>query len=159
MEQPTSHASIAADALEQVARASQMSSFVRYCELHTAEQFADHAAFHEFSVSQRDRFWGLFLDWSQLACNGSPEPVCTSEQCETALFFPNLRLNYAENLLRCEPELDGDQGALIAYRPYSEPLRLTRGELRSRVHRLARHLLELGIRPGDRVAAVAGNNA
>lgn len=137
---------------------SQLSEFVRYCQLHTGRRFESHAAFHDFSVAESERFWALLLQFSALLHEGSPLPVRTSESCEHAQFFPNLRLSYAENLL-AGAWADDAQGALIAYAPGRETVRLTRAQLRTRVLRLGRRLRELGVTPGDRVVAMAGNNA
>ena len=106
-----------------------------------------------------ERFWVLFLDWSGLVHEGSPEPVRTSDECERATFFPGLALSYVQNLLRIDSRQDGDRGALIALSGLGVPTRLTRRQLRSRVAGAAGNLRELGVRPGDRVVAVAGNNA
>jgi acetoacetyl-CoA synthetase len=138
---------------------SQLRAFVDFCERRTGERYASHASFHDFSVAQRDQFWRLFLEWSELRHEGATEPVCTSEDCETAEFFPGLRLSYAENLLVSGSPQDDARGAIIAHSAYGEPARLTRGELRARVHSLAVHLEQLGVHARDRVVAVAGNNA
>src|SRR3954464_2169221 len=128
---------------------------MRFCERATGRRFPDQAAFHEFSIEDHRAFWRLLLEWSRLTVEGSPEPVCTSESCEDATFFPELRLNYAENLLAGDPEAP----ALVAHHASDPPERLTRGQLRERVFGAAAELRERGIGPGDRVAAVAGNNA
>jgi acetoacetyl-CoA synthetase len=82
-----------------VAAASQLGRFRSFCEEMSGSRFPDHAAFHDFSVSDYRLFWLLFLRWSGLLYDGSTEPVCTDDRCEHATFFPQLRLNYAENLV------------------------------------------------------------
>lgn len=127
-----------------------MTAFMRFCD-----RAADDArAFHCFSVAEMRRFWSLFLRWSELAIEGSPEPVCVGDRCENAVFFPNLRLSYVENLLRGDdsrPALRvcGENGAAHA---------LDRRTLRVHVAHLARALARLGVRAGDRVAAVVQND-
>jgi acetoacetyl-CoA synthetase len=138
---------------------SQLTAFMRFCEANTGSRFHDHAAFHEFSVAEYRQFWLLFLRWSGMLHEGSPEPVCTDDLCERASFFPELRLNYAENLLRIDPSESGNQIAVVAHHPSRPCERLTRRELRDRVRRAAGQLRRLGVTPGDRVVAVAGNNA
>jgi acetoacetyl-CoA synthetase len=138
---------------------SQLSAFVRYCERATGSRFAGHQAFHEFSVAELRRFWGLFLEWSGLVFEGSPERVCTDERCEHATFFPDVRLSYVENLLRIDSPADGERTALTAHRPWGAPERMTRRELRDAVRAVANRLHTMGVKPGDRVAAIAGNNA
>src|SRR5205085_285033 len=85
--------------------------------------------------------------------------VCTADLCERASFFPELRLNYAENLLRIDGAETASRTAVVAHHSSRPCERLTWPELRERVRNLAAHLRLLGVTPGDRVVAVAGNNA
>ena len=79
-----------------------------------------------FSVAEFRSFWRLFLEWSDLPRDGAPDPVCVGDACETARFFPDLRLTYAECLLTGKP----DQPALTAYHACGSPDRFTHGSLR-----------------------------
>ncbi|MFL5865476.1 MAG: acetoacetate--CoA ligase, partial [Thermoleophilaceae bacterium] len=137
---------------------SQMGEFRSFCEAMEGRQLGGHAAFHEFSVAEYRRFWELFLNWSGLLYEGSPQRVCTDDRCEQATFFPDLRLNYAENLLRIDSPADGERPALVAHHAGRPPERLTRRQLRSRVLAAAEQLRRLGVGSGDRVAAITGNN-
>ena len=137
---------------------SQRTAFRRFCAERTGRRFGDDAAFHAFSVAEYRRFWLLFLEWSDLIYEGVPEPVCTHDSCEHATFFPELRLSYAENLLRIDTPEDGERPALVAHRADGPSEQLTRRELRRRVRVLAAELAQLGVSPGERVVAVASNN-
>ena len=139
--------------------ASQLSAFVGFCEQGLGRSFRDHAEFHDFSVSEWRRFWELFLGWSVSIREGPPDPVCVGDECEHAVFFPGCASNYAENLLRVDSPEDADAPALVARHPSRPADRLSRAELRRRVTSLAVHLRRLGVEPGDRVIAIAGNNA
>jgi acetoacetyl-CoA synthetase len=138
---------------------SQLTAFMRYCEAATGARFPDHQAFHQFSVVDYRQFWLLFLRWSGALHDGAPDPVCTDDRCEQASFFPELRLNYAENLLRIDSPESADQIAVVAHHVSRPSERLTRREIRDRVRRAAARLRLLGVMPGDRVVAVADNNA
>ena len=136
----------------------QLREFVRFCEERTGEAFADPQDFHSFSVGRFREFWKLFLEWSDPLRSGEADPVCTGDVCETASFFPNLRLSYAENLL--EPR-GGDQDgrvAIAARHGDGSRQEITRRELREKVRRLAAHMQAMGIGTGDRVVAIAANN-
>src|SRR6185437_6568047 len=137
--------------------ASQLTAFTRFCGARTGQRFPHHGAFHQFSVEEFRQFWRCFLEWADLPTDGDPRPVCTSDDCEQASFFPNLRLNYAECLLRGRG--DDDRPALTACNGDLAASRLTRAELRARAMRGSAALHALGIAPGDRVVAVAGNTA
>ena len=143
---------------ETIAR-SQMTQFVGYCAERTGRRFEGPGDFHEFSVSDFRNFWRLFLQWVGLPYQGNPDRVCTSDDCERAFFFPDLRLNYADILLRIAPPDDAAQLALTACDGYGRRQQFTRGELRGQVSSIREGLRALGVQAGDRVAAVAGNDA
>jgi acetoacetyl-CoA synthetase len=153
-----SHSPVFSPDAETIA-SSQMTRFVQFCEMRTSRTFADHAAFHQFSLEHSRTFWRLFLDWSGLRWEqGDASPVITNDRVEDATFFPNVQLGYAENLLRIDP-WGPEHPAVTAYHRQGPPDRLTRGELRARVARLRAGLRTLGVQRDDRVVAVAYNNA
>jgi acetoacetyl-CoA synthetase len=138
---------------------SQFADFSELCEARTGRSFDGPQDFHAFSVSDYRRFWSLFLEWSDPLREGDPDPVCTDDRPEAAAFFPNLRLSYAENLLRSRSPEDDQRIAVIARHGGEPEQRLTRGELREQVRALAGHLRAQGVQAGDRVAAIVPNNA
>ena len=69
-------------------------------------------------------------------------------------WFEGARLNYAEAVLAGAPE---DRPALIAVAEQQPPREISRAELRGQVGALAAALRELGVGPGDRVAAYLPN--
>src|SRR5437899_8706615 len=80
---------------DQAVAHSQLSAFRQWCETQTGQNLPDHAAMDRFSVEEFRSFWRLFLEWCDLPREGAVEPVCVGDVCETARFFPDLRLNYA----------------------------------------------------------------
>src|SRR6267378_3207802 len=86
---------------------SQLRAFVRYCETVTGRSYGDYSGFEQFSCNEFRTFWRLFLRWCKLDVEGETEPVCAGDSCESASFFPRLRLNFVENLLRQEHASDG----------------------------------------------------
>ena len=71
-----------------------------------------------------------------------------------AKFFPNARLNYAENLLRGAD----DRLAIIAHGNSGIRRHLTRRELRDKVSQAMQALSAEGVGKGDRVAAIITND-
>ena len=137
---------------------TQLSEFVEYCERETGRGFSGPQDFHAFSVERFRDFWRLFLEWSDPPRSGDSEPICTTDDCETATFFPNLRLSYAENLLAARTPAEDERVAVVSRHGDGSRRELTRRELREQVRHLAAHLRGLGIESGDRVVAVAANN-
>ena len=74
-----------------------------------------------------------------------------------ARWFPDARLNYAENLLRPEHDGAGDGGALVFRGEDGPTRRIGRAELRREAARAARALRAAGVGPGDRVAGYLPN--
>jgi acetoacetyl-CoA synthetase len=138
---------------------SQLAEFTELCEERTGLTFDSPQQLDAFSVAEYRRFWSFFLEWADPLREGVAEPVCTDDRCEEAIFFPNLRLNYAENLLVTRSDGDDERIALIARHGSGPTQRLSRRELRQRVRTLAAHMRSLGVEAGDRVAAIAPNNA
>jgi len=135
---------------------SQLSAFVRYCETVTGRSYSDYSGFEQFSCNQFRTFWRLFLRWCKLDVEGEIEPVCAGDACESASFFPRLRLNFVENLLQQEHASE-DLPAVTACHADRPRERLTRGELRDRVRSVAASLRDMGVAEGDRVVAIARN--
>ncbi len=54
---------------------------------------------HSWSVKKPDEFWTKLIDFYDIKYEGSLTPVCTDYSFESYGWFPNLRLNFAENLL------------------------------------------------------------
>ena len=136
-----------------------MTAFRRYCEQETGRRLRDDRDLYEYSVSEYSGFWQLFLQWASPLVEGNLEPACTGPGCEKAQFFPNLKLSYAENLLRSDGQAGDARPAITALDEEGRIERLSIGELRTRVRRLAAALARVGVRPGDRVVAIARNTA
>lgn len=128
--------------------ASQLTAFCRRLRA------PDPAALERLAIDRNADFWTALLDWLDLPVEGEAAPAIAGDDIETARFFPNLRLNYAEALLRGAAETTG----LRSVRAGGQATILTRGELRARVERLAGGLTALGLKPGDGVAAVLRND-
>ncbi|MFB9127921.1 acetoacetate--CoA ligase [Paraburkholderia dipogonis] len=138
---------------------SRMSRFTAALENFTGERFADYPELHAYSTREFRRFWQCFLQWTEgMEWGGKAEPACVGDECETASFFPNVELNYAQSVLGTKIAPD-ESPALTARYADGRRETMTRGELRERVTRLARSLDELGLRPGDRVVAIMRNDA
>ena len=82
------------------ARASAMAEFARHCGTLADADLQEWPALQEWTLAQPSRFWRAFIDWAGIDLQGEWEPAISSDDCETAKFFPNARLNYARELLR-----------------------------------------------------------
>ncbi len=113
----------------------------------------DYEAAWRWSVEDLEGFWRSILEWFDVRAEGSPEPVLPERRMPGARWFPGLRLNHAEHLLR-EPD---DRPAIVFRREDGLRAELTRVELAEAVGRAAAGLRRLGVGVGDRVAAILPN--
>lgn len=133
--------------------ASRMESFRLAFAARLGRELDDYQAFHRASVEDSEAFWSLI--WQELGIVGDqgPRVLDHPDRMPGARWFPEARLNFAENLLQHSGE-----GAAVIFR--GEDGRRTEwsfDELKEKVLRLKGALRELGLTPGDRVAAFMPN--
>ncbi|MGA0024521.1 MAG: acetoacetate--CoA ligase [Burkholderiales bacterium] len=134
-------------------RASNLAAFMRAAAAAAGRDFGDYAALYEWSVAEPARFWSEI--WKFCGVIGEPGSRVLEhpQRMPGARWFPDARLNYAENLLQ-----RNDDDAAIVFRGENRVAsRITFRELHAEVSRLAQALRAAGIRPGDRVAAYMPN--
>ena len=107
-----------------------------------------------FSVDRPEAFWPALWDFCAVKAETRGERVLVDDnRMPGAKFFPDARLNYAENLLR-----RADDGEALVFRGEDKVSRRTSwAELNQAVARLNRALKAAGIRPGDRICAIVPN--
>jgi acetoacetyl-CoA synthetase len=139
---------------ENVAR-TRIYAFARSLERKYGVTLPDYAALRRFSLERYPEFWSEVWDFCGLIGdrNGSPV-VVDQDSIMRARFFPEAKLNFAENLLRRRGE---DAEAVTFWREGEVVQRLSFRELDAEVSRLARALQAAGVKPGDRVAGYMPN--
>jgi acetoacetyl-CoA synthetase len=108
---------------------------------------------HAWSVAYRSEFWDLVWDFSKVVGEKGARILVDNERMPGARFFPDARLNFAENLLR---RRDG-QAAMVFRGEDKASRRVTWAELAALVSRLQQALVAHGVKKGDRVAAMLPN--
>jgi acetoacetyl-CoA synthetase len=136
---------------------TQLADFRARCEEVAGTRLDDPAALHAFSVQHPEQFWGTLLTWTQLPWSGSADVVLTGDDVETARFFPDVRLNYAEALLRPLSGAGDDRPALTAVHADRPAEHWTRGQLRAEVQQTAAVLGAAGLQAGERMVLIAPN--
>jgi acetoacetyl-CoA synthetase len=138
---------------------TELAGFRARCAALTGDDLSAPESLHRWSVEHFREFWGTLLDWADLAWEGSADVVCVGDDVEGARFFPGVRLNYAENLLRPLPGVDDEAVALSAVHGDGGVEHLSRAALRRRVRSTAGELAAAGVGVGDRVVVIAPNNS
>jgi acetoacetyl-CoA synthetase len=135
--------------------AAPITAFAAEAERHSGSRFANYDALHAWSVAEPAAFWSLLWDFCDVVGEkGEPRLVEEGPMPERR-FFPEARLNFAENLLAGGAGTTGD--AIVFRGEDKAERRLGWEELRALVSRLQQAMCAHGIGPGDRVAAMMPN--
>ena len=119
-------------------------------------RFDDYAALWQWSVDEQDAFWLAVWRWFAIPGDADPTLALADASMPGAVWFPEVRVNYAEAMLRMPGRADDDV-VLVARSQSRDEVRLTATELRDLVARVRMGLLAAGVETGDRVAAYGPN--
>jgi len=131
---------------------TQLTAFAAAASEAAHRPFPDYRALHDWSVDAPDAFWSLVWEFTGITGDRGERVLMDRNRFPGATWFPEARLNFAENLLRADPERTALISLLETDAPDAEGRALTYGELRHQVAALADRLSERGVGPGDRVA-------
>lgn len=77
---------------------TQLARFMAAVSADTGETFSGYADFHRWSVENREDFWVRVWDFCGLVGERG-ERVLSQDSMPGAVFFPDARINFAENLM------------------------------------------------------------
>lgn len=138
---------------------SRLQDFMGYLETQGQGSYEDYGALHQFSVVKRENFWSALWDYTDIVAEQKGAVVAENSDtfpCQPdagVRWFPEARLNFAENLLRYRD----DRPALISRLENGQRRVVTYEQLHTHVAELAASLRALGVGPGDRVAGFMPN--
>jgi len=107
----------------------------------------------QWSVDQPEIFWSKIWDFCGAVGEKGTQIVLDADKMPGARWFPEARLNYAENLLQRRD--DGE--ALVFWGEDKVKRRMSRSELYAEVARFQQFLVAAGVGEGDRVAGYLPN--
>ncbi len=133
---------------------SNLKRFTDYVVDQHGADGSDYAALHRWSVAHRDEFWDAVWDFAGVVARQKGHSVVENgDLMPGARWFPEARLNFAENLLRRRDE----EMALFFFGENEVKRSLSFSQLYDSVSRLSQALRDAGVSPGDRVAAYLPN--
>jgi acetoacetyl-CoA synthetase len=123
-------------------------------KLQSDKGFESYSSLHHWSVNNPGEFWSRA--WDDNSVIGSKGSVFYTEGTDfiSSQFFPQARLNVAENLLA---HGDPDQVAIVSILETGVRSEITWAELRIKVAATAAAMRAEGVAPGDRVVAWVPN--
>jgi len=131
-----------------------MTAFMRLVNERHGVKLADYFALHAWSVANLDKFWTAVWDFCGVIAEKRGERVLADgDKMPGARFFPDARLNFAQNLMRRRDDAD----AMVFWGEDRVKRRMSFRELHERVSRMQQALAAAGVGEGDRVAAFMPN--
>ncbi|HYC81521.1 MAG TPA: acetoacetate--CoA ligase, partial [Solirubrobacterales bacterium] len=133
---------------------AELTRFARWLARERGIETDGYRGLWQWSIDDLEEFWRAVWDYFEVIADGSPDTVLASREMPGAEWFPGTRLNYAEHVFR---DREDSQTAIVAASELRPLTRLTWGELRAEVARVAAGLRALGVGEGDRVVAYMPN--
>ncbi|HUL96078.1 MAG TPA: acetoacetate--CoA ligase [Usitatibacter sp.] len=138
---------------ERVAGA-QMTAFTKLVNERHGLKLGGYPDLYDWSIANLEAFWVALWDFGGVIAETRGERVLVDgDKMPGARFFPDARLNFAENLLRRKDDAD----AIVFRGEDKVRRRITWRELHAEVSRMQQALAAAGVKEGERVAAFMPN--
>jgi acetoacetyl-CoA synthetase len=135
-------------------KTANMTAFIDRANARHNTEIKDYGDLYRWSVREREAFWANLVDFADLKAERWGERVLVNgDRMPGAHFFPDARLNFAENLLSRRDDTD----ALVFRGEDKVKRRISWNALHDDVSRWATALKARGVGPGDRVAGYVAN--
>ncbi len=140
---------------ERIAQAN-ITAFARTAGAAAGRTLPDYGSLWRWSNDDPETFWQSLWDYAGVIGERGERTLQDPDRMPGARWFPDARLNFAENLLDARGTDDATE-ALVFRGEDREQRRVTHGELRDLASRAAAALRAAGLETGDRVAAYMAN--
>ena len=135
-------------------RDANLTRFTSCVNARRGTRLGDYSELYAWSLAEPAAFWSELARFADVRAEWGAGPLIEHpERMPGARFFPQARLNFAENLLR----FDDGREALVFRNECGARRSLSHRELRGEVARVAGGLRAAGVAAGDRVAGFVPN--
>ncbi len=138
---------------------SNIQRFMNYLSRKHELKFDNYNELYNWSIEHSEKFWSLFWKFSDLISSQTYTKV-TNKSIPTIIkiprpeWFPDAKLNYAENLLRYRDE----HVALVLHTEDKPIIKVTYRDLYIKVGKLQKYLISIGVKPNDKIAGLVTNS-
>ncbi|MCB1307001.1 MAG: acetoacetate--CoA ligase [Leptospiraceae bacterium] len=138
---------------DQIVR-TQLHAFMQRVNANYGRQLQTYGELYHWSIENIPQFWAEFFDYAQLMYSGDAQPVVDDVfKMPGARWFPEVRINFAENLLR-----HNSQDLALIFRGEDRVrAQYSYAQLYDTTSQIIRAYQDAGLRSGDRVAAFMPN--
>jgi len=131
---------------------ARVTDFARFVQQRTGAPIADYRALWQWSVDDPAAFWGAL--WEYFDLGDPPDSVLESGEMPWARWFPGVRLNYVDQIVR---NARTDRPAILHVSEGDEVTELSWHQLLARTAAFAQTLRSHGVTAGDRVVGYLPN--
>jgi acetoacetyl-CoA synthetase len=132
---------------------ANITRFIRLVRAELDPLVVDYASLYDFSIRSPESFWRAVWEFGEVVGEPGTRVLLDGDQMPGARWFPDARLNFAENLLRFRD----DREALVFESETGASRSLSYAELYRQVAAAAAALQAAGTGRGDRVAGFMPN--
>jgi acetoacetyl-CoA synthetase len=133
--------------------AANLTRFLADLKAREGVDLADYPQLYDWSIGNLEAFWSAVWDLCGARGEKGDTVLADADRMPGAKFFPDAKLNFAENLLRKSDETD----AIVFWAEDKAKRRMSWRELNELVSRLQQFLADAGVGEGDRVAGFMPN--
>jgi acetoacetyl-CoA synthetase len=139
---------------EETIKNTNMYKFMLFINKKCGTDFEEYSPLYQWSIDNIPEFWASFWEYADIKYSKPFNSVVDDlNKMPGAKWFEGARLNFAENLLRYR-----DNHRAFTFRGETQKsATMSYAKLYDYVARLAKSLREIGVTPGDRVAAYMPN--
>ena len=134
--------------------ASNIKNFSKYLSKCDLGDYNDYDELWDWSVNNIESFWSAFWDYTNVVGNKGEKVLTHYNNLMDAKFFPDSKINYAENILKTS----NDGPAMIFHDEAGKRSEWSWEKVQNEVSLLQQSLVETGVQSGDRVAGIVPNS-
>jgi acetoacetyl-CoA synthetase len=131
---------------------ARVTDFAKFVQNRTGATLSDYQSLWQWSVDDPSAFWGAL--WEYFGLGDPPDRVLDSSNMPGARWFPGVRLNYVDQIVR---NARTDRPAILHVSEDGGVSELSWRELLGRVAAFAQTLRSHGVQAGDRVVGYLPN--
>lgn len=135
-------------------RAANIRRYMQWLKNERGLDFADYSKLWEWSVSDIEEFWTSIWEFFEIQSSKPYTRVLSARKMPGARWFLDSELNYAEHVFR---NRSTSRPALIFQSEFQPMIEIAWDELYRNVAAVAASLRRMGVKKGDRIAALMPN--
>ncbi|MFZ1335650.1 MAG: acetoacetate--CoA ligase [Saprospiraceae bacterium] len=139
---------------ESIIRSSSITEFATFISNKYDKGLNKYEELWQWSIDQKELFWSELFDWFELKYEGDRLPANRGDKMPDIEWFPNVKLNFAENLTRYAED---SKIAIVSVSESGKQISYTWKDLLSLAANIQSQFEAWGLVPGDRICGVLPN--